>query len=251
MGKIILIKKYTIVAIPDVEKLNDYAHADYITKHDVIVERIIATSYLKALTRFKNLFKSGFSINQISFPIEKYSFFEVTKHSKKLSELEIRLQYWNSIEVAATNHNESVLREQYSVISRTAISKINENDPQRILNSLNNEELRDIYDRARSYSFSILQNIAFKSSPYTAWLVLDIGDAFHNHRQLKNNNHNYRDDVMSDLLFYEQWIFTLMELDHFYHFHLFDNYTIQNILADMEIRREMIERSNPTIISKS
>jgi hypothetical protein len=224
-----LIKYYTIVAIPDVEHLNVNTHAARVTKHDIIVERIIATSYLKALRKFKDFLEIGLAINQIRFPIDKYNFFELNGHGKKLSDFEIRSHYWNFIKVAVAKHNGLILKEQYLNISRTAISKVNKNEIQRRLDSCSNEDLQNIYEKARSYSFSILREIACKSSPYTAWLILDIGEAFHNHHQV-NDSRDFRDDIMSDLFFYEEWIYTLMELNHFYHFHLIDSYTITNII---------------------
>lgn len=226
------IRKYTIVAIPDVEKLSS---SDYINETDVIVEGIIATSYIKALARFKDSLKSEYYYHQISFPVEKYKFFEVTKR-KVMSQQSIRLQHWKSIEVAATKHNNLVLREQYLEISRTAKANINENDPRKILDSLDNNNLRDIYDKARSNSFLLLRQIASFYSPYNALLVLDIGDAFHNHHHIINDSYGFHHNIITDLLLYEQWIYTLKELRGLYNFHLISSYTISEIIADLQIQ---------------
>lgn len=225
-----LIKTYTFIAVPDVANLKQYSHI-YINESDLIVEKIIATSNLKALEKFKESLNELFNYNQLSFPVKKYTLTGVTKQSKIMSRRDIRLKFWNSIKETAIKHNRLVLRERYSEISRIACSKINEYDIKQKLVSLDSEILRNVYDKARSYSFLKLRDIAFKNSPYTDWLVLDIGDAFHNHHTIHDSN-RYQDNIITDLILYERWVYTLMELESHFNFDSYDRYSISEIMKN-------------------
>jgi hypothetical protein len=233
-----IFKKYTIVAVPDVGNISEYILTNYIDEYDVIVESFIATSYKRALEKFQ------YSLNtyeQISIPVEKYNFIEVKKKNKYINQRDIQSQYWNSIKVAANNHNHLVLRERYSKIRETAIAKINKNEIMRKkLTGLDYYSLRNVYEKARSSSFLILRELAFTDNPYTNWMVLDIGDAFHNHYPLNDDSHPYNKDIINDLLYYEIWIFTLMELEdqrEFHHIiHTSHSLTISKIIADLQIQ---------------
>lgn len=232
-----IFKKYTIVAVPDVGNICEYIPTNYIDEYDVIVESFIATSYKRALEKFQ------YSLNtyeKLSIPVEKYNFIEVKKKNKYINQRDIQSQYWNSIKVAVNNHNFLVLRERYNKIRETAIAKTNMKEIIQKLKCLDHASLRNVYEKARSSSFLILRELAFTNKPYTNWLVLDIGDAFHNHYPLNDDSHQYNQDIINDLSYYEIWIFTLMELEdqrEFHHIiHTSYSLTISELIADLQMQ---------------
>lgn len=95
------------------------------------------------------------------------------------------------------------------------------------------DKLREVFERAQSYSFTILRELAFSKGYFFNRVVIDIGDVFHNHRSKEYDDS--RRMMLQDLLGYEEWIYSLMELRGDSNMFFVDGYTLSELLEDIKV----------------